>query len=157
MKKLLVILTVICAFSAQAQTKKELVAENARLKSQVSELAAKADSVEQANKLIRAHYEQILSNLSEILLAGSQLNDKLDQKRNLDAPHVNARHESSPKERKDPATKEITASETSISNSATSKSSNSSYGGGSVSVRGYYRKDGTYVRPHTRSTSSRRK
>lgn len=28
--------------------------------------------------------------------------------------------------------------------------------GGSVSVKGYYRKDGTYVKPHTRSTPSRR-
>jgi hypothetical protein len=29
--------------------------------------------------------------------------------------------------------------------------------GGSVSVKGYHRKDGTYVRPHTRSASSRRR
>jgi hypothetical protein len=31
-----------------------------------------------------------------------------------------------------------------------------SYGSGSVNVRGYYRKDGTYVRPHTRSRPRRR-
>lgn len=30
-------------------------------------------------------------------------------------------------------------------------------GGGTVSVRGYYRKNGTYVRPHTRSAPSRRR
>ncbi len=30
------------------------------------------------------------------------------------------------------------------------------YSGGDVSVKGYYRKDGTYVRPHTRSAPSRR-
>lgn len=29
--------------------------------------------------------------------------------------------------------------------------------GGSVSVKGYHRKDGTYVRPHTRSAPSRRR
>jgi len=28
--------------------------------------------------------------------------------------------------------------------------------GGSVSVKGYYRKDGTYVRPHTRKAPKRR-
>ena len=31
----------------------------------------------------------------------------------------------------------------------------SSYGSKGVSVRGYYRKDGTYVRPHTRSRPRR--
>ncbi len=41
-----------------------------------------------------------------------------------------------------------------------SSSSNSSYstgrsGGGSVQVKGYYRKNGTYVKPHTRSSPSR--
>lgn len=30
------------------------------------------------------------------------------------------------------------------------------YSGGEVRVRGYYRKDGTYVRPHTRSAPTRR-
>lgn len=30
------------------------------------------------------------------------------------------------------------------------------YSGGDVSVKGYYRKNGTYVRPHTRSAPSRR-
>jgi hypothetical protein len=34
---------------------------------------------------------------------------------------------------------------------ARAASSNSSSGSGRVYVRGYYRKDGTYVRPHTRS------
>lgn len=29
--------------------------------------------------------------------------------------------------------------------------------GGSVSIKGYYRKDGTYVKPHTRRAPSRRK
>lgn len=33
--------------------------------------------------------------------------------------------------------------------------SGSSYGSKDVSVRGYYRKDGTYVRPHTRSRPRR--
>ncbi|MCP1299517.1 hypothetical protein NK356_10085 [Chryseobacterium sp. S0630] len=36
------------------------------------------------------------------------------------------------------------------------KSGNTS-SGGSVSVKGYYRKNGTYVRPHTRSAPSRRR
>jgi len=39
-------------------------------------------------------------------------------------------------------------------NSREKKESNSNYStsaGGSVKVKGYYRKDGTYVRPHTRS------
>ncbi|ROS06546.1 hypothetical protein EDF65_5196 [Chryseobacterium nakagawai] len=36
-------------------------------------------------------------------------------------------------------------------------SSSTSSSGGSVSVKGYHRKDGTYVRPHTRSASSRRR
>lgn len=43
----------------------------------------------------------------------------------------------------------------------TFKSSSSNYessnSGGSVRVKGYYRKNGTYVRPHTRSSSSRRR
>ncbi|MDR0620256.1 MAG: hypothetical protein LBG17_10235 [Bacteroidales bacterium] len=39
---------------------------------------------------------------------------------------------------------------------------NSSYrpsnsGSGSVSVKGYYRKDGTYVKPHTRKSPKRKK
>lgn len=32
----------------------------------------------------------------------------------------------------------------------------SGYSGGTIHVRGYYRKDGTYVRPHTRSAPRRR-
>ncbi|MBT2621202.1 hypothetical protein [Chryseobacterium sp. ISL-6] len=35
--------------------------------------------------------------------------------------------------------------------------SSSSSSGGSVKVKGYTRKDGTYVRPHTRSSPSRRR
>jgi len=35
--------------------------------------------------------------------------------------------------------------------------SNISSSGGTVHVKGYTRKDGTYVRPHTRSSSSRRR
>lgn len=35
--------------------------------------------------------------------------------------------------------------------------STSSSSGGNVSVKGYYRKDGTYVKPHTRKSPSRRK
>lgn len=34
--------------------------------------------------------------------------------------------------------------------------SSSTNSGGSVSVKGYYRKDGTYVKPHTRSAPKRR-
>lgn len=34
--------------------------------------------------------------------------------------------------------------------------SSSKSSGGSVSVKGYYRKDGTYVKPHTRSAPKRR-
>lgn len=34
--------------------------------------------------------------------------------------------------------------------------SSSTSSGGSVSVKGYYRKDGTYVKPHTRSAPKRR-
>ena len=34
---------------------------------------------------------------------------------------------------------------------------NSTSSGGTVNVRGYYRKDGTYVRPHTRKSSGSRK
>lgn len=37
-----------------------------------------------------------------------------------------------------------------------SSSNSSSSSGGQVNVKGYYRKDGTYVRPHTRSAPSRR-
>ena len=40
------------------------------------------------------------------------------------------------------------------SNSSTS--SNYTPSGGTVQVKGYYRKDGTYVRPHTRSAPRRR-
>ena len=45
--------------------------------------------------------------------------------------------------------------------SSSNNSSSSSYrpstnSGGSVEVKGYYRKDGTYVRPHTRSAPRRR-
>jgi hypothetical protein len=32
----------------------------------------------------------------------------------------------------------------------------STYSGGTVHVKGYYRKDGTYVRPHTRSAQKKR-
>lgn len=42
------------------------------------------------------------------------------------------------------------------SSSYSGYSSYSGTGGGSVYVRGYYRKDGTYVRPHTRSRPTRR-
>jgi hypothetical protein len=37
-----------------------------------------------------------------------------------------------------------------------SPTSQPTYNNGTVNVRGYYRKDGTYVKPHTRSTPSRR-
>jgi hypothetical protein len=47
---------------------------------------------------------------------------------------------------------------TSIGTSTYNYSSGSSRSsGGSVSVKGYHRKDGTYVRPHTRSAPSRRR
>ncbi|MFP3833297.1 hypothetical protein [Chryseobacterium sp. SIMBA_028] len=36
-------------------------------------------------------------------------------------------------------------------------SENTRSSGGSVSVKGYYRKNGTYVKPHTRSSPSRRR
>lgn len=39
--------------------------------------------------------------------------------------------------------------------SSPSYSGSSSYSGGSVHVKGYHRKDGTYVKPHTRSRPSR--
>lgn len=44
----------------------------------------------------------------------------------------------------------------SSSNSNSSSSSNYTPSGGTVQVKGYYRKDGTYVRPHTRSAPKRR-
>jgi len=41
--------------------------------------------------------------------------------------------------------------------SSKTKSSSSTYsGGGTVNVKGYYRKNGTYVSPHTRNAPSRR-
>lgn len=41
--------------------------------------------------------------------------------------------------------------------SSKTKSSSSTYGGGgTVNVKGYYRKNGTYVSPHTRSAPTRR-
>ena len=43
--------------------------------------------------------------------------------------------------------------ETPITNGTSSSSS--SYSGGTVHVKGYYRKDGTYVKSHTRSAPSR--
>lgn len=46
---------------------------------------------------------------------------------------------------------------TSSNSSTYNYKSNSSSSGGSVSVKGYTRKDGTYVRPHTRSSPSRRR
>jgi hypothetical protein len=58
-----------------------------------------------------------------------------------------------------------TYSNTSISNNSNNKdSSNTSYtksstktsSGGTVNVKGYTRKNGTYVAPHTRSTAKRR-
>lgn len=47
---------------------------------------------------------------------------------------------------------------TNSSSSSSNSSSSSSYtpSGGTVQVKGYYRKDGTYVRPHTRSAPRRR-
>lgn len=42
------------------------------------------------------------------------------------------------------------------SDSGTYKPSSSRSSGGSVHVKGYYRKNGTYVRPHTRSSGKRR-
>lgn len=45
-------------------------------------------------------------------------------------------------------------------NSSSSRSNSNSYksthSGGKVHVKGYYRKDGTYVRPHTRSAPKRK-
>ncbi|ASK32144.1 hypothetical protein CEY12_19465 [Chryseobacterium sp. T16E-39] len=46
---------------------------------------------------------------------------------------------------------------TTTSSSTYNYNSNSSTSGGTVSVKGYTRKDGTYVRPHTRSSPSRRR
>ncbi|MGH1520382.1 hypothetical protein [Chryseobacterium sp. JK1] len=51
---------------------------------------------------------------------------------------------------------------TSLSKSASPASTSqykpsNSFSGGSVSVKGYYRKNGTYVKPHTRSAPSRRR
>lgn len=40
--------------------------------------------------------------------------------------------------------------------SGSSSAASSSSGGGTVQVKGYYRKDGTYVAPHTRSASRRK-
>ena len=40
-------------------------------------------------------------------------------------------------------------------NSSSSYNSSSSSSGGSVNVKGYYRKNGTYVSPHTRSSPGR--
>ncbi|MDN4011278.1 hypothetical protein QX233_02275 [Chryseobacterium gambrini] len=42
-------------------------------------------------------------------------------------------------------------------NSSSYRSSSTSFSGGTVHVKGYTRKDGTYVRPHTRSSPSRRR
>lgn len=42
-------------------------------------------------------------------------------------------------------------------NSSSYRSSSTSSSGGTVYVKGYTRKDGTYVRPHTRSSPSRRR
>ena len=50
----------------------------------------------------------------------------------------------------------ITLSYTSPTVSSGSSYSTGSSSGGSVSVKGYARKDGTYVRPHTRSAPRRR-
>lgn len=46
---------------------------------------------------------------------------------------------------------------TSSNSSSRNYNSSSSSTGGSVSVKGYHRKDGTYVKPHTRSAPSRRR
>lgn len=43
-----------------------------------------------------------------------------------------------------------------ISSSSSSSRSYQSSSGGSVNVKGYYRKNGTYVKPHTRSAPKRR-
>lgn len=48
-------------------------------------------------------------------------------------------------------------STTTSSGSSTYNYSRSSSSGGSVHVKGYYRKNGTYVTPHTRSSPSRRR
>ena len=63
-------------------------------------------------------------------------------------------------QRPEPVVAKDTGGSTSgYSYSSSSYSGSSGYsgtGGGSVYVRGYYRKDGTYVRPHTRSRPTRR-
>ena|SRR5687767_13513050 len=43
-----------------------------------------------------------------------------------------------------------------LKSSSSSSNSSSSSSGGTVYVKGYYRKDGTYVRPHTRSAPKRK-
>ncbi len=50
-----------------------------------------------------------------------------------------------------------TPSSTSYNSSSYRSSSSTSSSGGTVHVKGYTRKDGTYVRPHTRSSPSRRR
>jgi hypothetical protein len=49
-----------------------------------------------------------------------------------------------------------TTTTTRSSTSTTAKSSYTPGSGAPVQVKGYYRKDGTYVRPHTRSAPKRR-
>jgi hypothetical protein len=54
-----------------------------------------------------------------------------------------------------PTTPNYTESKT-YESSQNSYTSNPSSGGGQVKVKGYYRKNGTYVKPHTRSSPRRK-
>jgi hypothetical protein len=55
------------------------------------------------------------------------------------------------------STRDYTMSDYSSRNYSGHRYTGRTYSGGTVSVRGYFRKDGTYVRPHTRSAPSRHK
>lgn len=147
-KSILLIILILCFIPAHAQTKKELLAENAELKKTIERQEAKLDSLQKLGKDISAYKESITIRVNEINAFLEGLNKKIAAFNVILPSSVNTSHIDDILGTSTP--------ESSNKTKSTSYSPGSSSSGGTVSVRGYYRKDGTYVRPHTRSAPRRR-
>jgi len=129
-------LTAIRAMNDAQEIKlQSLVTENNQLKTQINE-----------------NGQQLIKNTSYInsLLNSLRKKDSQIQSMNLLFTSLKSRMEPPCK-----SSKIAVASSPSFSPSRSSYSTSRGSSGGTVSVRGYYRKNGAYVRPHTRSAPRR--
>ena len=155
MKKILLIFLLCISFSSMSFSQSKKV-----LKSKIDSLQNEnAKLIELNSKCISlcAEYIRVNDSLADENLKANNVNHSLNEKNNylqqkLDFIDIEPTAKTaSSKINNNSSQNKTTNSSSSYSNSsAKSYSTSSKSSGGSVSVKGYYRKDGTYVRPHTR-------